>query len=122
MRRNENYSLNTDIYIILLLVCSIMTAIFVGISSNLMILNCVFLAITCFLVLITYFLGLLAGLIFNLLFVLYSGKLCFICRCGLRKRTRFMVNCLDFLTIDLVIISKLYDTKSSKTTRRKSKS
>lgn len=25
-----------------------------------------------------------------------------------------MVNCLDFLTIDLVIISKLYDTKSSK--------
>lgn len=54
MRRNENYSLNTDIYIILLLVCSIMTAIFVGISSNLMILNCVFLAITCFLVLITY--------------------------------------------------------------------
>lgn len=74
MRRNENYSLNTDIYIILLLVCSIMTAIFVGISSNLMILNCIFLAITCFLVLITYFLGLLAGLIFNLLFVFIQGS------------------------------------------------
>ena len=29
-----------------------------------------------------------------------------------------MVNCLDFLTIDLVIIRKLYNTKSSKTTRR----
>ncbi|KRM69986.1 hypothetical protein FC55_GL001555 [Ligilactobacillus salivarius DSM 20555 = ATCC 11741] len=51
-----------------------MTAIFVGISSNLMILNCVFLAITCFLVLITYFLGLLAGLIFNLLFVFIQGS------------------------------------------------
>lgn len=74
MRRNKNYSLNTDIYIISLLACSIMTAIFVGISSNLMILNCVFLAITCFLVLITYFLGLLAGLIFNLLFVFIQGS------------------------------------------------
>ncbi|KRL91414.1 GGDEF domain-containing protein [Limosilactobacillus ingluviei] len=74
MSNDKNHSLSADIYIILLLACSIMTAIFVGISANLMILNCVFLAITCFLVLVTYFVGLLAGLIFNLLFIFVQGS------------------------------------------------
>lgn len=74
MPNKSNHSLTADVYLILLMVCAIMTAIFVGISAKLMILNCVFLAITCFLVLVTYFLGLLAGLIFNLLFIFIQGS------------------------------------------------
>lgn len=73
-RRLSN-SFLIDVFLLAFLLLFIITAVFMAINKDSILVNTFYLGITAFLILLTYFLGLTVGLIINLLFVVLQGGL-----------------------------------------------
>lgn len=73
--KNRSVPLMADVFLLSFLLLVVITAIFLGITPTNILLNTFYLGVSIFLVIVTYFFDLTAGLVLNLLFILLQGTL-----------------------------------------------
>ena len=71
--KTAELGLRTDLNLLAFLFLTAVTAVFMALTSDQVLLNTVYLGISIFLLLATYFWGLTAGLVLNLLFIFAQG-------------------------------------------------
>lgn len=71
--KTAELGLRTDLNLLAFLFLTAVTAVFMALTSDQVLLNTIYLGISIFLLLATYFWGLTAGLVLNLLFILHRA-------------------------------------------------
>ncbi len=71
---NNNNTLISDVYFLLTLMAFSIVAVYMGISHNFLMINIFYLGISLLLLVISYFVGLLPGLLGNLIFIFIQGS------------------------------------------------
>ncbi|MDN2452734.1 GGDEF domain-containing protein [Lactobacillus sp. UCMA15818] len=72
--KNNNNTLISDVYFLLTLMAFSIVAVYMGISHNFLMINIFYLGISLLLLVISYFVGLLPGLLGNLIFIFIQGS------------------------------------------------